>query len=128
MPKSLPLIVGLGAAACLLLGHMMQGLRQIEAEQTRTSLASGIQAWFGSKLAGPARVREERVDGKSRLIATLAVRPGDDRQLLADSVGRHLWQSVVGDPSSLAEVVVVLTDAHGGPPLRRSIARPDAMR
>jgi hypothetical protein len=126
--KSIPAILGLGTAACVVLSLMMKHVVQVEADRSRSPLEAPLAARFGTRLVGPVRVREQLDGERRRLVVTARVMPGLDKRRLAQEIGREAWFSILRAGEPPAELVVELGDERSAdleafpappPPLRR---------
>ena len=126
--KSIPTILGIGAAACVLLSMMMKNLVERDAEQKRSPHASLLEARFGAQLVGKVRILDELDGAWIRKKVRAKVRAVRDMRKLANKIGLELWLAVMRAGQRPNEVVVELTDADSGEASSFAVAAPAAGR
>ena len=128
MSKSIPVILGLGVAACVLLSLMMKHLVQHQVERTRSPYAPAVETKLGSRLLQPVQIDEERDGDSLRLVVRARVMAGLNKKKLANIIGLEVWLGAqrAGDPPQ--SVGVILTDDDDGEPLEVEVKAPRGTR
>ena len=124
VPKSIYAIAGLGIAACVMLSLMMKNLVEVQQQRASPQLQQLLEEKFGAQLAAPARLREESVNGRLRLVASACVTAGLAKDRFAEAVGSTIWEQVSSLDMKTKEVEVVVSDERGGAPVSFVIPRP----
>ena len=112
--KSIPAILGLGAAACVLLSLMMKELVEHESSHRRSPYAPAVESRLGPRLVGAVRIREVDVDGRAQLVVRATVLAGLDKQKLARAIGTEVWLGSQRAGAAPDDVLVRLDDDDGG--------------
>jgi len=122
--KSVPAILGIGVAACVLLSLMMKHLVEVESEHQRSEYAPALEAKFRARVAGRVRVIEEGEEGRKRWKLFAVVH--DDRKLaqLADDMGQALWLAALRAGDRPDELVVRLQLEGDGATSEFAVAAP----
>ncbi|MCB9878733.1 MAG: hypothetical protein H6835_14145 [Planctomycetes bacterium] len=132
MSKSILVILGLGAAGCVLLSLMMKQLVGLEADRARSPYLPVLENKFGARLVGPLRIDEQRVGegegARRRLTVRGRVLGGLDKQRMADAMGFEVWLGAMRAGDAPDELRVVLGDDDGGELLDVDVPRPNAAR
>lgn len=110
MSKSLPSILGIGAAGLILMCLMMKHLAQVKTERDRSPYAAVVESRMGSKLVGRVQIEEEHEAGRLVRVLHARVMAGINKRKLADAAGMELWLGSMRAGDLQDEVRVVLVD------------------
>ena len=110
MSKSLPSILGIGAAGLILMCLMMKHLAQVKSERDRSPYAAVVESRMGSKLVGRVRIDEEHEEGRLVRVLHARVMAGINKRKLADAAGMELWLGSMRAGDLADEVRVVLVE------------------
>ena len=102
----------------------MKNLVEVSKQRAAPQLQQLLEEKFAAQLTGPLRLREEIVEGRSRLVASTCVTAGLAKDRFAETVGSAMWQQVMSADMNTKEIQVVVSDERGGPPVSFMIPRP----
>ncbi|MFN3242715.1 MAG: hypothetical protein ACE37K_14530 [Planctomycetota bacterium] len=116
MSKSIPSILGIGAAGLILMCLMMKHLAEVTTERDRSPYAAAVESRLGSKLIGRVQIEEREHDGRLVRVVHGRVLAGCNKRKVADAAGMELWLGSMraGDVADEVRVVLVDDDAADG--------------
>ena len=126
--KSIPTILGLGAAACVLLGLMMRNLVEHGGGRARSPYAPAVETRFGAQLTSGVRIEQGEREHRRVWHVRARVQPKRGLQKLARAIGLEVWLGALRAGDAPDELVVVLTDADSGEVCDCPVAAPGAAR
>lgn len=121
--KSLVIMGCVGLAGCVVLSLLMKQAVTLQTERQQVAFLPAVAAKFASQLAAPLRLREERIGGQARLVASARLVAGGDPQRFAEALAAEIWLHVrrAGNPARQIDLQVRVAD---GAPLQIVSPRP----
>jgi len=108
--KSIPSILGIGAAGLILMCLMMKHLAEVKSGRDRSPYSAAVEARLGSKLDGKVRIDDVDEDGRLVRVVQARLLAGLKMKKAADAIGLEVWLGSMRAGDLPDQVRVVITD------------------